>query len=70
MRRLKKSPDVTGLVINTALNTKIGQVKNKFPDDIGLAANTALNTKIEEVKKNVPDDSNYSITNEFNKCSG
>ena len=34
----------TGLVIPTALNTKVTQIENRIPDIINLAANAVLNT--------------------------
>ena len=58
---------VSGLVITTVLNTKIGEVEKNIPDYNGLVTITVLNTKIREVENKIPDDSKYVTTPEFNK---
>ena len=43
-------PDIDNLAINTTLNAKINEFKNKIPSITNLATITALNAKINEAK--------------------
>ena len=43
-------PDVKGLVTSTALNTKIGEVKNKIPTVSDLVKKTDYNAEISDIK--------------------
>ena len=44
----KKIPDVSNLLTNTALNTKIGKVETKLPDVSYLATKTPFKTKTDK----------------------
>ena len=43
---IKKTPNISGLVTPTVLNTKIGDVKRKISDFNGLVTTTVFNRKI------------------------
>ena len=45
--------DVSELVTNGTLSTKIREVKNKIPDVSKLVTNSALNTKIGQVENKI-----------------
>ena len=67
-----KIPDLTNVVTNAALNTKIKEVKGEIVHFTNLATNTSLNTKIiKEVKGEILNITNLasytSLTNIENK---
>ena len=51
--------DVSGLVTDTVLNLKIGEVDNKTPDISGLIKKTIFEVKISEIKKKYFTTSDY-----------
>ena len=63
----KKNPDVTKLVANTALNTKIEAVEKKIPNVSKWVTNNVLDTKTGEVKNKIPDVSQLVTNNSFDE---
>ena len=66
---IKKTPDTSGLVTTTLVNTKIGEAKNKIPDTSCLVTTTVFNTKIGEVENKIPYHAKYITTQKFNKLT-
>ena len=61
-----KIPNVSKLITNSTLNTKVGEVEKKV-DVRKLVTSSALNTKFGKVENNIPNHDVYITTPEFNK---
>ena len=59
--------NVTKLVANTALNTKIEAVEKKIPNVSKWVTNNVLDTKTGEVKNKIPDVSQLVTNNSFDE---
>ena len=65
-----KMQDVSKLVTNSALNTKIGEVENKIILDASkLVTNGASDAKIGNVENKIPNHDVYITTQELNKLT-
>ena len=65
----EKNSDVSKLDTNSALNTKIKEVKNTIADVSKFLTNSVLNTKVREIENKITNHDVHITTQKFNKLT-